>query len=263
MGSLHRPLLLIFAIAQFIVPALPNYLDGLTPIQGVSGNVPPPEQPAGYAFSIWFPIFALITAYAVRQLIPATRNDVLDRRIGWLALGATAANVVWMALAITLGSSWSLVVVIFTIFAFAVAALFRQLSARADWTRFDRWISQPAFALLSAWLTAAVWLNLSSQLRQSGIAVVDAQTPEVIAAMVIAAISVTGLVLAWSTRWNAFYLATLCWAFVAVAVQNVTTLSNPVIAAVAGALGLVTLIGAVRGLSGRSASNNDAAPSAV
>ncbi|MEO0672633.1 MAG: hypothetical protein AAFZ05_11470 [Pseudomonadota bacterium] len=246
MTSLRRSLLVVLAIAQFAVPALPNFVDGLTPIQGISGQVPPPEQPAGYAFSIWFVIFALILVYAVRQLLPVTRNAVLDEKIGWLAVGATATNVLWMALAITLGSGWYLVAVIFTILAFALATLFVVLAGRAHWSAFDRWITQPAFAVLAGWLSAAVWLNLASQLRQSAIPAVAAQSTETIGVAVIGAVTITGLIVGWASRWNAFYLATLAWAFAAVAVQNVTVLQNPLIAAGAGVLALVSLIGVVR-----------------
>jgi hypothetical protein len=54
-----------------------------------------PVEPAGYAFGIWGPIFALSLGYAVYQARPAQRRNPLLRRIGWWTAGAFLGTGMW------------------------------------------------------------------------------------------------------------------------------------------------------------------------
>ncbi|MEO1264662.1 MAG: hypothetical protein AAFV26_03030 [Pseudomonadota bacterium] len=245
MTSIRQGLLVILACAQFIVPNLARFIDGLTPIGEATGQTPLPEQPAGYAFLIWFVIFALILVFAVRQVMPSQRDNPLYRSIGWLAVGAVAANVAWMSVAIAIGNGWHLVVLIWTIFVFAVATLLVLLARSSLWTGFDRWITQPAFALLTGWISAAVWLNVSSVMREAAGGVPFGVNGLTFSLGIIGAMTMTGIIVSWLSRWNSFYLGTLCWAFVGVFIKATTSDLNIEIAAAAATLAILTGGGAL------------------
>ncbi len=68
--------------------------------------------PAWYVFSIWGLIYGGLTAFAVFQILPSTReNENLDR-IPLLFLISSAANIAWICFWHYLRFSWSLVAMI-------------------------------------------------------------------------------------------------------------------------------------------------------
>ncbi|MGF1651012.1 MAG: hypothetical protein ACFCUN_11230 [Hyphomicrobiaceae bacterium] len=210
---------LVAAILQFVMPFLPGLIPGFQRV-GLSVNpVPPPEQPAGYAFGIWFVIFVLALVYAVRQALPSQRDNPVYVSIGWPTAIAFGAGAVWMVLAQTIGNGWYLVAAIWAMLAASAVGLVHLLALRTGWDMFERRVTQPMLGLLTGWLTAAAWLNTSSYARllTGGNLGFTANDLALVVLGAIVATALLGLIL---TRLNRYFVFALVWALFAVGVQN-------------------------------------------
>ncbi len=201
-----------------------------------------PETPAGYAFGIWGLIFSLWLIYAVRQALPAYRNHDLYIRIGWATAGASLLNSIWMVLAQAIGNGWWLVMVIWAILACALVAFFRTLAMGDRLDRFDQWIVLPMTGVLAAWLSAAVWLNMSSYIR-----LIDASrlglSTTAFALVVLACATVFSWSILAKARGNLFYGLTTLWALAGIIVANVTAADGQrPVAWIAGGIAIATIV---------------------
>ncbi|MFM9939680.1 MAG: hypothetical protein ACKVP7_09310 [Hyphomicrobiaceae bacterium] len=213
---------LLLALSLFPASSFPAWLGvgrSVGEMSRVGGFAP--ETPAGYAFSIWGLIFSMWLIYAVRQALPAYRNHELYARIGWATAGASLLNSLWMILAQTIGNGWWLVIIIWAILACALVAFFRTLAMRDQLDTFDRWIVLPMTGVLSAWLSAAVWLNLSSYIRQIDPSRLGLTTTAFALVVLACATAFSWAVLA-KARGNVFYGLTTLWALVGIIVANST-----------------------------------------
>jgi hypothetical protein len=127
--------------------------------------------PAGYAFSIWGPIFLLCGLYAIFQALPAQRENPTFRAIGWWTAAAFAANGAWIS-AYTSRQFILAQAIIFAGFVFAGSAFLRYTRAETGKgvSNIGRWIVGPALGLLFGWLTAANIVGLASTLVAMGFA---------------------------------------------------------------------------------------------
>lgn len=126
--------------------------------------------PAGYAFSIWGLIFALSLAYAVYQALPANRENLLLRRVGWFSAGAFLLNGVW---SLVFPAQLFLVaqLVILAIFLSAGAAFLvvARAARRNPLSRAERWLVALPLGLLFGWITAATVVSFATTLVGVGI----------------------------------------------------------------------------------------------
>ncbi|GAB5387367.1 MAG: hypothetical protein Alpg2KO_03350 [Alphaproteobacteria bacterium] len=158
------------AIAQLLVQLLPLLGIG-GPVGQISDSAGGPEVPAGYAFSIWAPLFVLGTAFAIWQ---RGRSDDWTRRVRPWAAMAMTMSALWMWMAQTLGADPITLPVIALMF---VATLIgRKMSRRKRveviarpkpprhviWTQ--RWLGAQ-----TGWLSLACLLNLASCVRAAGL----------------------------------------------------------------------------------------------
>ena len=89
-----RWIVIIGAILQVLIPALPSLGIGER-IGSQSDEVRTLITPAGWAFSIWGPLFAGSFVFAIYQLLPAKADDPFLERLRWPAAGAFLGNAVW------------------------------------------------------------------------------------------------------------------------------------------------------------------------
>jgi hypothetical protein len=87
------------SIAQVVAPYL-GTLAGLPTIDQVSREHPALITPPGPFFAVWGPIFAACGVAAVRQVLPAHRDDATARRTGWWLATAYAGNAAWEILSV-------------------------------------------------------------------------------------------------------------------------------------------------------------------
>ena len=89
--ALRAGAVLLAAIAQIAGSPLGAALAGRS-VGEVSDATRALITPAGYAFSIWGPVFALALAWAVYQALPGQRDRAVHRATGWPLAAAFAGN---------------------------------------------------------------------------------------------------------------------------------------------------------------------------
>jgi hypothetical protein len=243
---------LLLAPLQFLSAALSTVFGVGRPVGAqATGGLQPPELPLGYAFSIWAVIFALGTAYAIVQARPSRAADPLYRAIGWWTAVSFLAGNLWMVRVQLLGDGWPQVFLILVMFGGAAVAFLRLLDWRGDLSTLERWTAVPALGLVSGWLTVAIFLNMSSVLRDAGLLqFIPAPTDQALLILCLAGTTALGFVAA--SRGNIWYAAAVVWALVAVVGANVWRAPNtPVAVTAASLLVLVIMTTAVASLRRR------------
>lgn len=243
---LRQILNLVLAVAQFAAPGFYAVTGIGGPIgrRAIDGGFLPPEQPAGWAFSIWFPIFVLGLVYAVHQALPSERENPVYRRIGAATAAMFAAGTAWMLWTQLFGSSVVLLPLIFGMYA-------ATMIASAGLSGFALALHEPRgrlkhllpalLGLQGGWLTAAITLNTTSVLRGS-----NAEPFGLSMSLYALATLLPATVLAMATilarRANGWFVFAFGWALVAIAFTNIVTQPNwPIAAATLAALGAIVL----------------------
>jgi hypothetical protein len=203
-----------------------------------------PVVPAGYAFSIWGPLFLLGIAYGIWQALPAQRDNPLLARLRAPLAAAFLLNNAWMVSSQLLGNGWNLVMILFSIVAFLLVALDRV--ARAPrLAGAERWLLSPLIAIWAGWATAASFANISITARWAEFGWFGL-SPTGAAVVVILAAAAFGTAALWRVARGHFgYAFALVWALVAIIVGNLwERAANPTVAAVAG-FGILLVAGTV------------------
>lgn len=217
----HRgasPVALIAVIAcaclQILTPLLPDLGIG-RPIGSQSNAVRTLLTPAGWAFSIWGPLYAGSIAFALFQLLPAQRRNALLATLRWPAAGAFLGNALWAAYTQIFGlSAVSAVIIVWTLTCLLV--IYRRISSwDAERSVAETWFVVVPLTALAAWLTAASIVNISASMRFHGIEASAAAAPLIGAAVLllggaIAAFAVT------RGNGNLAYAFTFLWALAAI-----------------------------------------------
>lgn len=178
-----RWLVVIGAILQVLVPTLPSFGIGER-IGSQSDDVRTLITPAGWAFSIWGPLFAGSFAFAIYQWLPSKNDDSLLSRLRWPAAGAFLGNALWALYT----QSFGLSAISAAIISFTLVCLLYTYSVFANWeagfTHTQRWLVVLPLSALAAWLTAATIVNVAASLAFHGLDVKGA-APAVTAAVVV------------------------------------------------------------------------------
>ncbi len=220
--------------------ALP--LNGLT-TGGISDRYHVLFVPAGWAFSIWGPIYLGMALFALYQVLPKNRGNDRLRRIRTPFLVSCAANISWLYLwhherfVATIGAMAVLLLSLVTIY----------LRLRADGpppTRGETWFVRVPFSLYLGWITVATVANASTvlvHLGWNGWGIGDAVWTLMLLAVAVGLAAVVTLV-----RKDAVYDLVLVWAFTGIAVKHAgEPLVSPgawVAAALAGGMAVTALL---------------------
>ncbi len=237
------------AILQILTPLLPNLGIG-RPIGSQSDTVRTLLTPAGWAFSIWGPLYAGSIAFALFQLLAAQRGNVGLDAVRWPAAGAFLGNALWAAYTQVYGPSavsaaiilWSLTCLIL---------VYRQISSWLTTpSGVETWFVSIPLSALAAWLTAASIVNISASLRFHGIDASEAAA-SLIGAVVLLAGGVIAALAVMRDRGNIAYAATFLWALAAIYSAGGQTATPVGIAAALAAV--VVLAGVFAGRRGAAA----------
>lgn len=238
---------LLVALAAVALPALSGYLfaGAERPFAPGPGG-PTAAEPAGYAFSIWGPIYLAVVLTGLYQLRPAAGDAALFRRIGWaLALGYAATGL-WLVFA-RFGPLWATVPTIAVLLA-AIGWAFVEAARAPGGTRARRWLVLPGLGLFAGWVTAATYVNIAEVLPRFGFDRFGLG-PTPFAVLVIAAATFSAALFLERTRGSLAYAAAVLWALVALIVANLERGFGLLVPAAAGAaLGVLALVlGLTRG----------------
>lgn len=242
-STVIRWIVILGAILQVAIPALPGLGIGER-IGSQSDEVRTLITPAGWAFSIWGPLFTGSAAFAIYQLLPGKADDPLLARLRWPAAGAFLGNAVWALYTQSFGlSAISAAIITFTLL--CLLTVYRVFAGwEPGFTRTQRWLVVLPLSALAAWLTAATIVNIAASLRFHGIDAGET-APLVSAAVVIIGGIIAALAVARG-RGNPPYALVFLWALSAIYAAGGQAENAVAVAALVSAL--LVVVGVVVGL---------------
>ncbi len=221
-------------IIAFVLTVIVNSLAGSTTLLGgvntaeISDSNPTLITPAGYVFSIWGIIYVLLGIFVIFQALPSQREKEYSKRIGWLFVLSSLANIVWLFL-------WQYeilsvsVILMFLLLATLIVIYLRLNIGKSVVSLREKLAVHVPFSVYLGWITIASIANVSVFLvseNWDGFGI----SPETWATLIIiVALIITILVLA--TRKDIAYGLVIVWALVGIAVkqsgnQNIVTLTE-------------------------------------
>ena len=247
-------------IIAFVATVIINGLAGSTTLIGgvntaeISDANPTLITPAGYVFSIWGIIYILLAIFVIYQALPSQKEKEYTKKIGWLFVLSSTANIVWIFLWQYQILSAS-VILIFLLLATLIAIYLRLNIGKSTASLREKLAVHAPFSVYLGWITIASIANVAVFLvseKWDGFGI----SPETWATLIIiVALAITLLVLA--TRRDIAYGLVIAWALTGIAVnqsgnQNVVTLTEASAIIVLLALAAVVLLGRLK-----SGNNND------
>lgn len=192
--------------------------------------------PANYAFAIWGIIYLGLMTFAVYQALPAQRQNPDLRRLGYLVVVASLAQIAWVFLFQYRLFALSLVAML-AILLSLIGSYWRLGIGTKRVSKQERWFIHIPLSIYLAWISVATIVNVALTLdhlgwRGWGIA------PEVWTAIALVAGAVIAAVVSVQRTDIAFVLV-FVWAFVAIAVRQANIV---LIAATAGGLAIALVV---------------------
>ncbi len=237
---LRQILNIVLAPAPTLVAIL-GYLLGTNTSFTATNASTPQVVPIDYAFIIWAVIYGGAIVYAIYQLLPRHREDVLLRAIGFYTAFAYLCTGFWIVAA-QFGEDWLTVVLFFCILASLVAALLQCIRLHDSLTFAERILVVFPLGVFLGWTTVATIANVATALAASGFSSVVLSNQN----WAIVMLSIGGLIASFVTfksRGNIGYALTVIWALMGVVVANVVrTPSVPVVITASIAAALVALV---------------------
>lgn len=238
------------ALLQILTPLLPGLGIGRS-IGSQSDLVQTLLTPAGWAFSIWGPLYAGSMAFALFQLMPAQRGNMRLASLRWPAAGAFLGNALWAAYTQLYGlSAVSVAIILWTLLCLLCA--YRRISSwDAKSSVAETWLVVVPLSALAAWLTAASIVNISASLRFHGIEASEAAAPLIGAAVLLAGGVIAALAV-MRGRGSLAYGFTFLWALAAIySAGGQTAMPVGIAAFVAAVLVLAGIFAGRRGAIGQ------------
>ena len=227
-----------------------NALANILPINGVttgevSDGFPSLFTPAGYVFSIWGVIYALLAVFVVYQALPAQKHNPHLERLGyWFALSC-AFNFGWL-LAWHYGAIWLSQLFMLGLLGSLIMSYVRLGIGQEKVSRPEAFAVRWPFSIYLGWITVATVANTTVTLLEYGIT--GGWLAPLLTILVIAVALGIGFLMLRNQRDIGFNLV-LAWAFVGIAVAQWGFELSVVVAALVAAGGALAF--SVQRLSNR------------
>ncbi len=175
--------------------------------------------PANYAFSIWGLIYTFLLAFVVYQALPAQRENVHLRRLGYLFVVGSALNIGW----ITAFQSETFLlsqVIMLALLASLILAYVRMGIGKTATTTRDKWFIHVPFSIYLGWISAATLANTAYVLRdaQWETFMLNQQLITVVMLLITGGLAVAMLL----RHQDIAYASVIVWAIAAIAVRHST-----------------------------------------
>ena len=227
----------------FVATAVVNILANALPLNGkttaeLSDAYPNLITPAGYVFSIWGIIYALLMAFVVYQLLPGRRGEPFVGRIGYLFLFSCVANISWIFL-------WHYeqvllsVPVMFALLGSLILIYVRLDIGRSDVGRRERLLVHLPFSVYLGWITVAPIANVAAAIISMGWDGFGIGEPAWATLMIAVAVILTILVI--YTRGDLAYSLVIVWALGGIIVKQ----SAVQIIVVSSGAGIIAILAAM------------------
>jgi benzodiazapine receptor len=201
-----------------------NILASVLPLNGQNtGEISDRFQvyfvPAGYVFAIWGIIYIGWIAFTIFQFRPSQKESPRLRRLGYLFALSGVANAAWLF-------TWHYnffglgVLVMLSLLGLLIASYLRLDVNRSSVSRAEWWSVDLPFSVYLGWITVATVANVTDWLylvEWSGFGI----AAPVWAVIMLAVACVLGIAITL-TRRDVGYLSVLVWAFIGIAVKQVS-----------------------------------------
>jgi benzodiazapine receptor len=230
----------VLAIVQILVSVMAGGSVG-----AVAESLRTPLLAAGWAFTIWAPIYVGFLVYAGYQLLPAQRGREIHRRTGWWTAASAVLNPLWI-LAFS-GRVILLAELLLVALLVVLAVVFGRLSREAAADRVERAAFRAPLALYTGWVSMATMLGTAATGVWAGLPGVNALATIAAVVMLLAAAGIVTWVVLSGTAVVA-YTAAVVWALIGIALNAppaavVVTCAIAIVVVLAAALRRVTSAG--------------------
>jgi len=221
-GSNQPGLLRIANVVAFVLVVVVNVLANLLPLNGrttasVSDSYPTLITPAGYVFSIWGVIYALLLVFTVFQALSSNRDKPFLRQIGYFFLLSSLANAVWLFMW-HYGYIALSVVPMFVLLASLIFIYIRLQIGRSAVTMRERLSVHVPFSVYLGWITVASIANVAAaavSLDLDGLGL--GEVTWAVLVIIIALLITLGVIV---TRRDIAYSLVIIWALVGIALKQ-------------------------------------------
>ena len=234
-------------IIFFVVMVVINALAGSTTLLNgkLSGEIsdlyPTLITPAGFTFSIWGIIYALLLVFIVFQAFPRNRNQSFLHQISFLFALSSIFNVFWLFLWHYEFITFS-VGLMFGLLATLIAIYLRLDIGRASVPLRERILVHIPFSVYLGWITVASIANVAVALTAAGWDGGGVQP--VMWAVLVLAVAVLIALIAIVTRKDVAYSLVIVWALAGIMSKQIES-QNIVLAAEAGMAIILVAIAAM------------------
>lgn len=240
MKSLNRDIFrewatLVAIVAAFVINVISNF----APVNGfnvgdISNKFFNEVQiiPANYAFAIWGIIYVGLISFGIYQVLPAQRENPDLRRIGYLLVVASLAQIAWIFLFQYFLFPLSLAAMLLILFPL-IAVYLRLGIGEKRASRREKWFVHIPLSIYLGWISVATIVNVATVLYNwgwNGWGI----SPEIWTVILLVVAGAIAAIIARKGVDMAFPLV-IIWALVAIAVRQAEQL---LIAGTAGGLAL-------------------------
>ena len=231
-------------IIAFVLVIVVNILANLLPLNGrttasVSDSYPTLIAPAGYVFSIWGVIYALLLIFTVFQALPSQGDRPFLRQVGYFFFLSSLANMSWLFL-------WhygQIVLSILPMFVLLISLILIYLRlkvGKSDASTKEKFSVHVPFSVYLGWITVASIANVAAaavSLDLNGLGL--GEVTWTVLVIIIALIITLGVIV---TRKDVAYSLVLVWALVGIVVKQSANQSIVLTAGASVAVILIALI---------------------
>jgi len=228
----------------FLILVVVNALANILPLNGkttaeISDLYPTLFTPAGYVFSIWSVIYILLLIFVVFQALPKQREEPFLRKISYLFVLSSIANVSWLFL-------WHYeqilisLVPMFALLGTLIAIYLRLQIGQSDVSLKEKLCVHLPFSVYLGWITVAPIANFAAALTAInwdgwGLGDVTWTVLVIIVAMVVTLAVII-------TRRDVAFSLVIIWALIGIIVKQIENQSIVITAGISAVVITVTLI---------------------
>jgi hypothetical protein len=243
-SSNQTTLLRTVNVIAFVLVIIVNILANLLPLNGrttasVSDSYPTLIAPAGYVFSIWGVIYALLLVFTVFQALPSEDDKSFLRQVGFFFLLSSLANISWLFL-------WhydQVVLSVLPMFVLLISLILIYLRlkiGKSGASTKEKFCVHVPFSVYLGWITVASIANVAAaavSLDLDGLGL--GEVTWTVLVIIIALIITLGVIV---TRKDIAYSLVLVWALVGIVVKQSAYQSIVLTAGVSAVVILMVLV---------------------